>query len=212
MPYAPPRTDTGPNALRENLKKARALLEQAGWKVAADGVLRNAKGEPFEFEYLETQGGSQFRTVIWQRNLAKLGINAQGAHRRLRAVPQAAGSVRLRRDHDPHARLRAARRPSTTQESLGSKTADVAGLRQLPRPQGPGGRRDAGGDDAGARPTSELRDAARALDRIVMHRHYQVPQLYSPGYFDVVLEQVRHPADSPSTTRSTNPATGPCGR
>ena len=46
----PPRTDTGPNALRDNLKKARALLEEAGWKVGADGVLRNAKGEPFEFE------------------------------------------------------------------------------------------------------------------------------------------------------------------
>ena len=73
--YQPPRTDTGPNALRENLKKARALLEEAGWKVAADGVLRNAKGEPFEFEYLEPESANQFRTVIWQRNLAKLGIN-----------------------------------------------------------------------------------------------------------------------------------------
>jgi ABC-type oligopeptide transport system substrate-binding subunit len=73
--YQPPRTDTGPNALRENLKKARALLEEAGWKVAADGVLRNAKGEPIEFEYLEPESSNQFCTVIWQRNLAKLGIN-----------------------------------------------------------------------------------------------------------------------------------------
>ncbi len=69
--YQPPRTDTGPNALRENLKKARALLEEAGWKVAADGVLRNAKGEPFEFEYLEPESSNQFRTVIWQRNLGQ---------------------------------------------------------------------------------------------------------------------------------------------
>jgi peptide/nickel transport system substrate-binding protein/microcin C transport system substrate-binding protein len=61
-PYQPPRTDTGPNALRENLKKARALLEAAGWKVAPDGILRNAKGEAFEIEYLETQGDGQFRT------------------------------------------------------------------------------------------------------------------------------------------------------
>jgi hypothetical protein len=58
----PPRTDTGPNALRDNLKKARTLLEQAGWNVDAEGVLRNAKGEPFEMEYLETQGASSSAT------------------------------------------------------------------------------------------------------------------------------------------------------
>ena len=55
--WEPPRNDS-PIALRENLLKARALLEEAGWKLAADGVLRNAKGEPFEFEYLEDIGGA----------------------------------------------------------------------------------------------------------------------------------------------------------
>src|SRR4030095_10537049 len=40
MPYVPPRPDTHPNALRENLKKARALLEEAGWKLDSDGILR----------------------------------------------------------------------------------------------------------------------------------------------------------------------------
>jgi ABC-type oligopeptide transport system substrate-binding subunit len=35
---------------------------------------------------------------------------------------------------------------------------------------------------ADAKTYDELRDAARALDRIVMHGHYQVPQLFSPGY------------------------------
>ena len=48
-----PRTDLDPNGLRNNLKRARKLLEEAGWKVDAEGVLRNAKGEPFEFEWLE---------------------------------------------------------------------------------------------------------------------------------------------------------------
>ena len=58
--YQPPRTDTRPHGLRENLKKAKALLEAAGWKVGADGVLRNAKGEPFEFEYLEPESPISF--------------------------------------------------------------------------------------------------------------------------------------------------------
>ena len=35
---------------------------------------------------------------------------------------------------------------------------------------------------AEAKTYDELRDASRALDRLVMHGHYQVPQLYSPGY------------------------------
>ena len=55
--FVAPRTDADPNALRHNLLKARELLEQAGWKLAADGKLRNAKGEAFEFEYLESGRG-----------------------------------------------------------------------------------------------------------------------------------------------------------
>ena len=33
-----------------------------------------------------------------------------------------------------------------------------------------------------AKTYEQTRDASRALDRIVMHGHYQVPQLFSPGY------------------------------
>eukprot|EP01038_Epipyxis_sp_PR26KG_P002588 gene2588-3658_t len=39
----PPRTD-GDSSLRANLRRAQALLKQAGWEVR-DGALRNAKGE-----------------------------------------------------------------------------------------------------------------------------------------------------------------------
>ena len=179
-PYKPPRTDTAPNALRENLKKARALLEQAGWKVGTDGILRNAKGEPFEFEYLETLGGPQFRTVTWQRNLAKLGIAMRARNvdfalyrKRLEAFDYDAITIRT-----PDFAL-----PSAIDyvESLGSKTADVTGSNNFR------GLKDQAVDAmlaamAGAKTYDDLRDACRALDRLVMHGHYQVPQLYSPGY------------------------------
>src|SRR4029450_6566064 len=69
-----PRTDLDPNGLRNNLKKARALLEEAGWKVAPDGRLRNAKGEAFEFEWLEAGEAAARREAVFQRNLAMLGI------------------------------------------------------------------------------------------------------------------------------------------
>lgn len=178
--YVPPRTDTSPNALRENLKKARKLFEEAGWKIGDDGVMRNAKGEPFEFEYLETQGGSQFRNVIWARNLAKLGIKLN-----VRNVDFALYRKRLEAfDFD----VVTIRTPDFTipsaldyTELLGSKAADTPGSGNFR------GLKDPAVDAMleamnNAKTYDELRDAARALDRLVMQGHYQVPQLFSGGY------------------------------
>ena len=67
---------TPPGSLRANLLKARALLEQAGWTYR-DGALRNAKGEPFQFEILDDSGSaSSMEPIIatFTRNLQKLGI------------------------------------------------------------------------------------------------------------------------------------------
>ena len=195
MPYQPPRTDTSPNALRENLKKARALLEKAGWKVAPDGVLRNAKGEPFEIEYLETQAGNQFRTVTWQRNLAKLGITLK-----YRIVDFALYRKRLEAfDFD----LITIRTPDFAlpsaldyQDSLGSKAADMTGssnFRGLKHPAV-----DAMIAAMSAATTyDELRDASRALDRIITHGHYQVPQLYAPWYSVSYWDKFGIPAVQP---------------
>jgi peptide/nickel transport system substrate-binding protein/microcin C transport system substrate-binding protein len=70
--FVAPRTHGEPKELRANLLKARALFEQAGWKVAADGKMRNAKGEAFEIEYLSPSEGT--RMPDWELNLEKLGI------------------------------------------------------------------------------------------------------------------------------------------
>ncbi|MCA3844407.1 MAG: ABC transporter substrate-binding protein, partial [Burkholderia sp.] len=66
-----------PGSLRANLLKARELLAQAGWTYR-DGALRNAKGEPFTFEILDDTGAAMEGIVTaYQRNLAKLGIDAR---------------------------------------------------------------------------------------------------------------------------------------
>ena len=88
-PYRAPRTNDGPHAVRRNLLKARGLLEAAGWKLAPDGLLRNAQGQAFEFEYLSPgEGGA--REIEWARTLRKLGITM-----RLRKVDYALFSRRL---------------------------------------------------------------------------------------------------------------------
>ncbi len=73
--WRPPST-SAPGSLRENLRKANVLLAAAGWTLQ-DGLLRNAKGEPFEFEILvnSIQGRTSERILLpYARNLEKLGI------------------------------------------------------------------------------------------------------------------------------------------
>ena len=62
-------------ACASNLRKARDLLAEAGWTYR-DGALRNAKGEPFVLEYLDSGGGERIATPYFQA-LAKLGIEGE---------------------------------------------------------------------------------------------------------------------------------------
>jgi microcin C transport system substrate-binding protein len=64
-----------PDSLRANLRHARDLLVGAGWKLK-DGVLQNAKGEALDFEIMLVSVQKGFERIIapFARNLAKLGI------------------------------------------------------------------------------------------------------------------------------------------
>jgi len=176
-----PRTDGNAHGLRQNLLKARALLEEASWKLDASGVLRNDKGEPFEFEYMQPQVASN---VDWQRNLRKLGITLKDRvvdfalyRRRLQnydydMVTIAEGSFTL-----PEASTLAALYGSKSFAEPGnsnfrgvnSKAVDalIAAIRD-------------------ARSMSELRDAARAFDRVVTWNFFQIADLFS------AVENVSH--------------------
>jgi microcin C transport system substrate-binding protein len=71
-PPQPPVT-TPPDSLRGNLRQARELLSAAGWNYK-DGALRNAKGEPFEFELMLQTKTFERVAAPFARNLEKLGI------------------------------------------------------------------------------------------------------------------------------------------
>lgn len=62
---------------RGDIRRAVALLEEAGWTVQ-DGVLKNAAGEPFELEILLKTGASQNEKIanIYVKALERLGIQA----------------------------------------------------------------------------------------------------------------------------------------
>jgi peptide/nickel transport system substrate-binding protein len=72
--YTLPQSD-GTKRNRKNLRKAMALLEEAGLTVQ-DGALRDADGTPISFNVLLRQGDSEMKTVveIYARALERLGI------------------------------------------------------------------------------------------------------------------------------------------
>ncbi len=73
--YVLPQGD-GTELNRGNTRKAVRLLEQAGWTVADDGVLKNAQGTPFTFEIVLAQGAAEVQSIvdIYIEALARLGI------------------------------------------------------------------------------------------------------------------------------------------
>ncbi|MBP7000895.1 MAG: ABC transporter substrate-binding protein [Amaricoccus sp.] len=87
--YALPASD-GSQRNRANMRKATQLLEAAGWK-AEGGVLRNAAGEPFEFEIL-AQAGQVTLSSANVEAVANLYVDALrqlGVQARVKVVDQA---------------------------------------------------------------------------------------------------------------------------
>ncbi len=75
--FSPPATDgSGARGIRGNLRKAAALLKEAGW-VVEDGTLLNGAGEPFQFEILLIDPGQEKNALPFTRNLKRLGIEAK---------------------------------------------------------------------------------------------------------------------------------------
>jgi peptide/nickel transport system substrate-binding protein len=75
--YALPVSD-GDQTNRKNIRAAAKLLEEAGWTVGDDGVLKNAKGEPFAFEILLVTGQDEMASAaqVYIEALKTLGITA----------------------------------------------------------------------------------------------------------------------------------------
>lgn len=174
----PPRTDGAEDGLRRNLRRAQDMLREAGWTVR-DGRLRNARGEPLVLEYLRAGEGAARTEAPWVRNLEKLGITLN-----MRSVDFALYQQRLRSfDFD----ITTINFPGT--HNPGQDYADIFGSRAA--------RTEDSGNYAGvaspaidgvieamvgARTRTDMLVACRALDRLVSHGHYLIPQWYAPTH------------------------------
>ncbi|WP_415914140.1 extracellular solute-binding protein [Paraburkholderia sp. J12] len=194
-PPVQPDTDP-PDSLRANLLKARALLADAGWTYR-NGALRNAQGQPFVFEVLDDSGGaSQWAPIMAQytRALARLGIRVD-----YRTVDFALYQKRLDAfDFDVTTiRFPDVQVPGTEEiDRFSSKAADEAGSGNLIGLKSPA-------VDAilkalvQAQTLQQLLDASHALDRVLMHGYYVVPQWYSSTHRVAYRNTLAYPAKLP---------------
>ncbi|GAB1384800.1 extracellular solute-binding protein [Burkholderiales bacterium] len=174
--FEPPRTDGSDNGLRENLRRAQHLLAEAGWRVQG-GVLTNAQGQPLVLEYLDSNEGGARVVTPWMRNLEKLGIRLN-----FRPVDFALYQQRLQKfDFDiTTIAYQGTLNPGQEYADLfGSRAADTEDSGNLAGVKSPA-IDSLISHMVGARTHPEFLAACRALERVVSHSHYLLPQWYSP--------------------------------
>ena len=175
----PPRTDRphdpAVGGLRENLRRAQKLLADAGWTVQ-NGTLRNAQGQRFVLEYLDSNEGGARVVTPWMRNLEKLGVTL-----RFRPVDFALYQQRLQKFDFDVTTIAYAGTANPGQEYadlFGSQAADTEDSGNLAGVKSPA-------VDAilshmvGAKTQPDYLAACRALERVITHSHVFIPQWFS---------------------------------
>ena len=170
---------------RNNLRRASALLDEAGWIVGDDGMRRNAAGETLKVEFMERS--PSFDRVInpYVDNLRKLGVdaalnridNAQWVDRRY-AFDYDIVNASIATGYEPGSGL---------EQSMGSKEADVSVFNPM------GLKNDAVDvlieTIRNIESTEELIPAVKALDRVLRAERFWVPQwfkdVHTVAYFDM---------------------------
>ncbi len=170
--WSPPSTEQ--QGLRHNLLEAKSLLEEAGWRYR-DGALRNAAGEPFRFEFMLFQKGFLRIIAPFARNLAKLGIEME--YRTVDAALYQRRADTFQFDMMVHS---IGQSQSPGNELMGVFHSDSAGQE--------GANNLIGISDPVvdalvkklifAPDRQQLVTAARALDRVLLHGEYLVPNWY----------------------------------
>jgi len=172
--YNPPST-AGDGSIRQNLRTARKLLEEAGWRVKNGKLTHENTGKLFTFEIIFRQANLEGRIAPFVANLKRLGIEAK---MRLIDTSQWINRV-MNYEFDMTTRIIAqSDSPGNEQrEFWSSETADR-----------PGGRNTIGIKDPvvdqliekviSAEDRQSLVTATRALDRVLLWGHYVIPQYH----------------------------------
>ena len=192
-PYTNPTTDGSGNN-RQNLRAAAKLLDEAGWKTA-DGARVNAQGQPLAVEFLLADPTFERVVAPYRQSLERLGIKVT-----LRTVDTAQYQNRVdNRDFDIIVQsFPQSLSPGNEQRDFWSCAAA----------KDPGSRNVIGICDPVveklidnvifAKSREDLITATHALDRVLLWRHYVVPQWYSPYDRVAYWARIAHPDPTPA--------------
>ncbi|MCD2184074.1 extracellular solute-binding protein [Rhizobium sp. GN54] len=184
-----------PGKQRENLRKAVALLKDAGYVLKGNRMVRADTGEPLSFEILLSSPMLERVALPYANNLKRIGIDA-----RLRTVDPSQYTNRTRDfDYDMTWHVWG--------QSLhpGNEQGDYWGSSSVSRV---GSQNYAGIADPAvdalinriifAKDREELVAATRAMDRVLLHHHYVVPMYYRMSDPIAYWNRITPPAELPT--------------
>lgn len=176
--YEPPKTD-GSGNIRENLRIAAKILDDAGWKTGPDGIRTNASGQKLQFEIIDSNPMFERWVLPFVANLKKIGVAAT-----FRVLDPAQYQNRMN-DFDFDMTIGSipqSNSPGNEQRDFwASSNADTKGSRNYI------GIKDKSIDDLiekiiRAQSREELVAASHALDRILLSGYYVIPQWHSDHF------------------------------
>jgi microcin C transport system substrate-binding protein len=194
-PYVSPTTGD-PTAVRDNLRKALSLLQEAGWKLQGRQLV-DPQGKPFRFELLLNGPTFERVALLYKQSLAKIGIEMS-----IRSVDASQFQSRVRsRDFDMiYGGWGQSLSPGNEQLAyFGTQAADH------PASQNYGGIKNPAVEAAiqrvvFAKDRDDLIAATKALDRILLWNHYIVPGWTLPFTRVAVWDRFGHAEPLPMLT------------
>lgn len=176
--YAPPKND-GTGNMRENLRAAAKILDDAGWKLGPDGIRANDKGVKLKFEIIDANPMFERWILPFLANLKKIGVvasfrvldpaqyqnrmNAFDYDMTVGSIPQSDSPGNEQRDF--WASDKADMAGSRNYIGIKSKPIDAI-IEQIIR----------------AKSREDLVAYCRALDRILLAGYYVIPQWHSDHF------------------------------
>lgn len=191
--FSSPQSD-GSGHNRQNLRKAAALLKQAGWVVKNNQLVHSKTGEPFEIEFLMVMPSFERVLNPYSKALEKLGINLVVKNIE---VSQYINKMRVFDFDMVSMVLPQSLSPGNEQlEMWGSDAADTEGSRNY------AGIKNSVVDVLielviSAPDRQQLITRTHALDRVLLHNHYVIPQWYSDKHRIAYWDKFSKPEISP---------------
>lgn len=198
--YEPPKND-GTGNMRDNMRTASKILDDAGWKLGTDGIRANAKGQKLQFEIIDANPMFERWVLPFIANLKKIGVAAN-----FRVLDPAQYQNRMNDFDYEMTVLSIAQSNSPGNEQKDFWSSDKANI--------PGGRNYMGVKDPvvddlvnkiiRAKSREDLVALSHALDRVLLAGYYCIPQWHTDHFNLAYWKKLERPKELSPLTPSVS--------